>query len=76
MWPESCLTSYFKYHPSRRNSEPSGEVMATEDPDLEEPLELGPKVACFLRGSAENSEGEEKAPSPEPPVMDLCLGGE
>ena len=44
-----------------------------EDPNLEEPLELGLKVTCFLRGLAENLEEEdEKAPSPEPPVKRLC----
>ena len=45
--------------------------MPIEDPDLEEPLELGPEVTCFLRGSPKNSE-EEKAPSPKPPVKELC----
>ena len=45
--------------------------MATKDPDLEEPLELGPDVTSFLRGSAEKSEKEEKAHSPEPPVKEL-----
>ena len=66
MWPESCLAPYFEYHPSRRNLESSRETMATEDPDLGEPLELGLEVTCFLRGLAKNSEGEEKAPSPNP----------
>ena len=45
--------------------------MATEDPDLEEPPELGPEVTCFLRGLAENSEEEEKVPSPKPPVKEF-----
>ena len=71
MWPENCPAPYFQYHPSRRNSESSGEAMATEDSDLEEPPELGLKVSCFLRGLAENSEEKEKAPSPEPPVKEL-----
>ena len=36
---------------------------------MEEPLELGPEVTCFLRGLAENSEEEDKKVySPEPPV--------
>ena len=48
-----------------------GEVAATEDPDLEEPQELGPEVTCFLRGLAENLEEEEKTPSSEPPVKEL-----
>ena len=43
-----------------------------EDPNLEEPPELGPEVTCFFRGSAENSEEEEeKAHSPKPPVKEL-----
>ena len=71
MQPESCLTPYFEYNPSRRNSESGGEVMATEDPDLEEPPELGLEVTSFLRGLAENSEEEEEAPSPKPPVKEL-----
>ena len=45
--------------------------MATKDPDLEEPPELGLEVTSFLRGSAENSEEEEKVPSPKPPVKEL-----
>ena len=72
MQPESCLVPYFEYHPSRRNSESSREAMATKDPNLEEPPELEPEVACFLRGLAKNSEEEEKAPSPKPPVKELC----
>ena len=55
--PEDCHAPYFEYHPSRRNSESRGEVVATEDANLEELTELGPEVTCFLRGSAENSEG-------------------
>ena len=72
MQPERCPAPYFEYNPSRRNSESSGEVIATEVPDLEEPPELGPEVTSFLRGSAENSEEEEKVPSPEPPMKELC----
>ena len=45
--------------------------MTTKDPDLEESPELRLEVACFLRGSAKNSEEEEKAPSPRPPVKEL-----
>ena len=33
-----------------------GEAVITEDPNLEEPPELGLKVTCFLRGLAENLE--------------------
>ena len=58
--------------PPEGTQESSREAMATEDPDLEEPLEWGPEVACFLRGSPENSEEEEKAPSPKPPVREVC----
>ena len=72
MWPENCPAPYLKYQSSRRNSESSDEAMATKDPDLEELPELRPEVTCFLRGSAKNSEEEEKAPSPEPRVKELC----
>ena len=53
--PEDCSAPYFEYHPSRRNSESGREAAAIEDPNLEELLELGLEVACFLRGSVENS---------------------
>ena len=69
----NCPAPYFKYHPSRRNSKSDKEVAATKGPDLEELPELGPEVICFLRGLAENSEEEDKmAPSPKPPVKELC----
>ena len=33
---------------------------------------MGPEVTCFLRGSAENLEEEDKkVPSPKPPVEEL-----
>ena len=49
-----------------------GDAVATEDLNLEEPLESGPEVTCFLQGSAESSEEENvKAPFPEPPVGEL-----
>ena len=70
MQPASCPTPYFKYNPSRRNSESGREVMATKDPDLEEPPELEPGVTSFPRGLAENL--EEEVPPPEPPVKELC----
>ena len=39
---------------------------------MEEPLELGLEVTCFLRGLAENLEKEDKKmPSPEPPVEEI-----
>ena len=70
--PEDCPGPNFKYHPSRRNSESGREAVAMEDSNLEEPPELGPEVTCFLRGSAENSEEEDKkVPSSEPPVKEL-----
>ena len=70
--PEDCPAPYFEYHPSQRNSESGGEAAATEDADLEELPELGLEVTCFLRGSAENLEEEDKkAPSPKPPVEEL-----
>ena len=50
MQPEDCHAPYFEYHPSQRSLESGGEAVATEDPDLEELLELGPEVTCFLRG--------------------------
>ena len=71
MQPESCPPPYFKYNPSRRNSESGREVMATEDPDLVEPPELELGVTSFLRGLAENSEEEEEWPPPELPVQEL-----
>ena len=72
MQPEDWHAPYFKYHPPQRNSESGGEEAATKDPNLEEPLELGLEVTCFLQGSVK-SLGEEnmRAPSPEPPVEEL-----
>ena len=72
MWPEDCCAPYFQYHPSWKCLESEGEVAATKDLNLEEPLELGPEVTCLLQGSAK-SFGEEnmKVPSPEPPKEEL-----
>ena len=53
MQPEECHASYFKYHPSQSGSESEGDAEATEDLNLEDPLELGPEVTCFLQGPAE-----------------------
>ena len=65
LWPEDCLAPSFEYHPSWRGSESKGGTGATEDLNLEDPLELGPEVTCFLQGPAEGSEEEDvKAPSP------------
>ena len=63
MWLEDCCTPYFEYHPSPRSLEPGGEAAAIEDPDLEEPPEMGPEVTCFLQGSAK-SLGEENVKCP------------
>ena len=72
MQPEDCHTPYFEYHPSQRSSESKGDAAATEDLNLEEPLELGPEVTCFLQGSAKSLEEENvKVPSPEPPIEKL-----
>ena len=60
VWPENCPASYFKYHPSRRNSESNREAVATEGPDLEELPELGLEVTCFLRGSAGTQKRKKK----------------
>ena len=69
--PEDCHAPYFEYHPSQRSLESRGKVAATKDPNLEELLELGLKVTCFLRGSAGSSEENVRAPSPKPPVEKL-----
>ena len=67
MWPEDCLAPYFEYHPTWRSLDSEGDMVATEDLNLEEPPELGPEVTCFLQGSVENSEEEsKKVPSPNP----------
>ena len=71
MQPKNCLAPYFEYHLFWRNSESSREATAIKDPDLEEMPELGPEVTWFLRGLVENSEKEEKAPSPKPLVKEL-----
>ena len=72
MWLEDCHTPYFEYHPSQRSLDSEGDTAATEDLNLEEPLELGPEVTCFLQGSVKNSEEErKKTPSPKPPIEEL-----
>ena len=55
MQPRGYPAPYFEYNPSRRNSESGREVMATEDPDLEEPPELEPGVTSFLRGGGKGT---------------------
>ena len=72
MQPEDCCAPYFEYHPTQRSSESGGEAVVTKDPNLEELLELGPEVNCFLQGSADSlGEQNMKAPSPKPPVEEL-----
>ena len=69
---EDCHAPYFEYHPSQRGSESKGDAEATEDFNLEGPLELGPEVTCFLQGPAKSSEEENvKVPSPKPPIDEL-----
>ena len=41
-----------------RSSESKGDAVVTEDLNLEELLELGPEVNCFLQGLAKSSEEE------------------
>ena len=72
MWLEDCHAPCFEYHPSWRSLESKGDVVATEDLNLEEPPELGLEVTCFLQGSAGNSEEEnKKVSSPKPPIEEL-----
>ena len=72
MWPEDCHAPYFEYHPPWRGLESKGDAEATEHFNLEEPLELGLKVTCFLQGTVESSEEENmKMPSPKPPIEEL-----
>ena len=42
---------------------------------MEEPPELKPTVASFLRGLPETSEDEGKKMPPEPPVLEFSLVG-
>ena len=71
-WPEDCHAPYFKYHPSQRGSGSEGNEEAPKDFNLEDPLELGPEVDCFLQGPVESSEEENmKMPSPKPPIEEL-----
>ena len=72
MWLEDCLASYFKNHPSQRGSESKGDKEAHEDSNLEDPLELGLEVTCFLQGPVKSSEQENvKTPSLESPIEEL-----
>ena len=62
MQPERCPAPYFKYNPSRRNSESGREVMATKDPDLEEPLELGQWSPLSLEGQQRTQRRRKRHP--------------
>ena len=68
---KTALPPTLKTTPPGETQESDGEGVATEDPDLEEPPELGLEVTCFLRGLAKNLETEGKAPSPKPPLKEL-----
>ena len=59
------------YHPSRKSLESGKRAVTTEDLDLGEPPKLEQEVACFLRGSMENSKEEDEKVSPEPPVKEF-----
>ena len=56
----------------KRQSEPSAEA-APRGSDLEEPPELKPMVASFLRGLPETSDEEGKKMPPEPDILDFGL---
>ena len=56
------------YHPSGLRMESSEEAAATKGLDLEEPPELGPEVASFLRGSPGTSKDDNDRMPPEPAV--------
>ena len=50
VWPEDCPVPYFKYHPSRRNWESGGEVVATEDPVWWSHWNWGRRSPAFSEG--------------------------
>ena len=54
--------------PSSLRMESSEEAATAEGLDLEEPLELGPEVASFLRGLTGTSEDEDNRMPLEPAV--------
>ena len=58
-------------HPSSPRTESSEEAAATEGLDLEEPPELGPEVASFLRGLMGTSKDEDGRMPPEPAVTEF-----
>ena len=72
MQPEDCCAPYFEYHPSQRCSESEGNEEAPKDFNLEDPLELGREVNCFLWGPIKSSEEQNtKIPSPKPLIEEL-----
>ena len=69
---EDCCAPYFKYHPSWRGSKSEEDEEVPEDFNLEDLLELGLEVTCFLWGPVKSSEEENvKMPSPKPPIEEL-----
>ena len=69
---EDCHAPYFKYHPSWRGSESEGNEEAPKDFNLEDLLELGLEVDCFLWGPVESSDEENmEMPSPKPLIEEL-----
>ena len=48
VWPEDCHAPYFEYHPPWRALESKDNEEAPKDCDLEDLLELGLDVDCFL----------------------------
>ena len=67
---------WFEDHPAPNHSyslrtESSKEAAATEGLDLEEPPELGPEVASFLRGSMGTSEDKDDWMPLEPTVTEF-----
>ena len=60
-------------HSSGQRTESGEEATAAEGSDLEEPPELGPEVASFLRGSPGASEDKGDRTPPEPTVTKLLV---
>ena len=72
VWLKDCHGPYFEYHPSWGDSEPEENEEAPKDFNLEDLLELGPEINCFLWGPVESSnEDDRQTPSPKPPIEEL-----
>ena len=69
MWFEDPLPSTT---PTDLKTGPSEEGATGKGSDLEEPLELGPALAFFLRGSPEASKDEGDRMPPEPTVLEFA----